>query len=189
MSPSGTRKFLRWVSETQTSRTEAYALRLACPHELTLRGLDARFLLERLRGERCRLRAGTVPDGLRDPRAQDVVPKPAREPERSCGATRAVVVPVVEPDVLEVAPSEPVEVNRVVNPLFDHVTLEQSRHGYRCRVVGPEEKTHDHEEGPKGQRVQVAIDVHPVPGSLVMVPVHRVEELVDLVLEPPLPVG
>src|SRR5260370_7521399 len=64
----------------------------------------------------------------RDTRAERDIPDAAREAERDVTATRTVVVGRLPPDVAKVAPTEAMEGRRVVNPLLDHVALQDGRH-------------------------------------------------------------
>src|SRR5258706_11447302 len=71
-----------------------------------------------------------------DARAEREVPDAAREAECDVAATRAVVVKMLPSDIAEVAPPEVVEVHRVVNPLLDHVALQDGGHEHGAAGQG-----------------------------------------------------
>ncbi len=132
---------------------------------------------------------GAGPRPRRDPGPQDPVPDAVRQAERLPDLPAAVVVPVVAANVAEVAGLEGVKVDGIVHPLLDDVALEQGGHEDGRPVVGREDEAHDGEEHRERDRVEVAVDVHPVPGTPVMVPVHGVEEGVHPMLQEARAVG
>src|SRR5260370_20953721 len=124
----------------------------------------------------------------RDTRAERDIPDAAREAERDVTATRTVVVEMLPPDVAKVAPTEAMEVRRVVNPLLDHVALQDGRHeqggGRQGRQVAKQRERHRERD-----RIEPAVDVPAVPRAQVVVAVRAVENAVQPTLEPARTVG
>jgi len=116
------------------------------------------------------------------------VPGAAGEAEGDRRSARAVVVLVMAPDVVEVGQADHVEVHRVVDPLLDHVALQERRHEDR-RGRQRRQEAEAAQQQRERQRVEEAVDVETVPRPAVVVAVHRVEEAVQRVPQPTRPVG
>src|SRR5437867_4458924 len=124
-----------------------------------------------------------APDGEGDAGPADDVPEAVRQPVGDVHPLRAVVVQVMPLDVAEVPSTEAVEVHGVVHPLLDDVRLhEPGQEG--AQGLDGQEEAHEGQGPEEGEGVRHrAVDVIPVPGPLVVLPVQVVEVRVEEVLE------